>query len=188
MAGVLRPSGHLFLEVPNLSGHRRLPIDDNRSHLHFFSPTSLSRMLADVGLETIATVTDVRLDARYADSLQVIARPFDVPTWPAHFLSDHPDVSNETNIVVWGAGSLADEILANFFDASKIGWFIDANPAKQAGLCLGKRVLPPESLGDAPQTILINSIDFADTIAENICRVSPGVKHRLIRIGDLLGD
>ena len=76
MVAVLKPSGSIFLEVPNGSGNRGLPIDDNRSHLHFFSTSSLTRLLASEGLYTTAARTDVRLDARYNDSLQVIAQPF----------------------------------------------------------------------------------------------------------------
>ena len=55
---VMSPDGALFLEVPNASGNRRLPIDDNRSHLHFFSVRSLSHLLALKGLDTVATATD----------------------------------------------------------------------------------------------------------------------------------
>jgi len=105
----------------------------------------------------------VRLDARCADSLQVIARPFQMPTWSKTFLSDHSALIGENEIVVWGAGSLAYEILANFFDATRIAFFIDRNVAKQGSLCLGRPVRGPEALGHAPRTVLINSIDFADS-------------------------
>lgn len=186
MTKVLASGGHLFLEVPNLSGNRRLPIDDNRAHLHFFSPVSLGWMLARQGLETIATATDVRLDDRYADSLQIMARPFILPAWSGPFLSDHPALAGQDAMVVWGAGSLAEEILANFFDPARIDFFIDANPAKQGGLCLGRPVRGPDALGAAPRTILVNSIDFADAIVADIVRRSGGVTHTLVRIGALL--
>jgi 2-polyprenyl-3-methyl-5-hydroxy-6-metoxy-1,4-benzoquinol methylase len=185
MAEVLAPSGAMFLEVPNGSGNRRLAIDDNRAHLHFFSPASLTRLLARHRLETVATATDVRLDARYADSLQVMARAFRTPQWSSTSLSDHPALSGEAPIVVWGAGSLAEEVLANFFDVARIAFFIDRNVAKQGGLCLGRPVRGPEALGDEPRTILINSIDFADAIAEDIARIAPS-HHLLVRIGDLM--
>lgn len=185
MNSVLKAGGHIFLEVPNLSGHRRLPIDDNRSHLHFFSASSLTRMLAREGLETIATATDVRLDARYADSLQVVARPFAVPAWTGTILSDHPAIVGENAVVVWGAGSLAEEVLANFFDPARIDYFIDRNPEKHGSTCLGRPVNGPDALGREPRTILINSIDFADAIARDIVRLAPNTAHRLIRIGDL---
>ena len=186
MLKVLAPRGTLFLEVPNGAGHRRLAIDDNRSHLHFFSASSLVRLLANVGFETIATATDVRLDARYADSLQVMARRFETPTWSPTSLSDHPLLAGETRIVVWGAGSLADELLANAFDAGRIDFFIDRDPAKAGTTCLGREVRAPDALGQEPRTILINSIDFAEAITADIGLAFPGVNHRLVRIGDLL--
>lgn len=186
MKQMLNPGGAIFLELPNGAGNRRLPIDDNRSHLHFFSASSLTRMLADTGLETIAAATDVRLDARYADSLQVMARPFQTPDWSRTLLSDHPALTGETDIVVWGAGSLADEVLANFFDPARIDFFIDRNPAKKGTTCLGRSVRGPECLAGHPRTVLINSIDFADAITADIEQLYPDVRHRLVRVGDIL--
>jgi len=183
---ILKPEGALFLEVPNRAGNRRLPIDDNRSHLHFFSATSLTRLLANAGLETVATATDVRLDARYADSLQIMARRFQAPCWSRTLLSDRPELAGANNLVVWGAGSLADELLSNFFDPARIDFFIDRNPAKLGVEVLGRPVRGPEALGRTPRTVLINSIDFADDIARDIGSLYPGVPHTLVRIGDLL--
>ncbi|MGH7016538.1 MAG: methyltransferase domain-containing protein [Caulobacteraceae bacterium] len=183
---VLRPGGALFLEVPNRSGNRRLPIDDNRSHLQFFSPASLCRMLADRGMETLAAATDARLDARYADSLRVVAGPFATPTWGATLLSDHPSLRGEDEIVVWGAGSLAMEMLANFFDPSRIAFFIDRDPAKLGEVCLGRPVRAPDALGASPRTVLVNSIDFGPAIAADIAALYPGAAHRLVFVGDLL--
>ncbi len=183
---ILAPAGALFLEVPNGSGNRRLPIDDNRSHLHFFSATSLTRLLADAGLETVAVATDVRLDARYADSLQVIARPFRSPRWSSTLLSDHPLLRGVGTIVVWGAGSLVEELLANFFDPARIDFFVDRNPEKIGSTVLDRPVRAPEFLGKIPRVVLINSIDFADSIISDITNFYPNVPHRLIKIGDLL--
>jgi SAM-dependent methyltransferase len=183
---ILAPEGALFLEVPNGPGNRRLPIDDNRSHLHFFSATSLTRLLANAGLETVAAATDVRLDARYADSLQIIARPFRTPRWSPTLLSDHPALRDVGTMVVWGAGSLTDELLANFFEPTRIDFFIDRNPDKIGVAVLGRPVLAPEALGKTPRTVLINSIDFADSIIADITNLYPSVAHRLIKIGDLL--
>jgi len=186
MIRVLRPGGFIFLEVPNGSGHRRLPIDDNSSHLHFFSATSLTRLLADQGLETIATATDVRLDARYADSLQIVSRAFHPPSWDHHILSDHPILKNAEDIVVWGAGSLAEEILENFFDPMKIAFFIDRDPRKQGGTCMGRAIRDPSALGNEPRIILANSIDYGPAIAADIKSIYPGVAHRVVQMSALL--
>jgi 2-polyprenyl-3-methyl-5-hydroxy-6-metoxy-1,4-benzoquinol methylase len=183
---VMAPEGALFLEVPNESGNRSLPIDDNRSHLHFFSVRSLSHLLAAKGLNTVATVTDARLDARYADSLRLIARRFRAPRWSPTLLSDEELVQETSPIIVWGAGSLVDEVLANFFDPERIAFFIDRDPGKQGGERLGRPVKGPDALPTAPATILINSIDFAPSIEADIRRLRPDVPHRLVPIGELI--
>jgi SAM-dependent methyltransferase len=184
---VLKPDGALFIEAPNGSGNRKLPIDDNSSHLHFFSAPSLTRLLADQGLQTIAAATDVRLDARYADSLQVVARPFHVPAWTPTLLSDHPAFEGATDIVVWGAGSLVEELLANFFDPGKIAYFVDRDPRKQDGLALGKPIRPPEALaGENGRTILANSIDYGPAIATDIAVMFAGAGHKVIQMSEIL--
>lgn len=186
MKSVLRGRGVVFLEVPNMSGHRRLPIDDNRSHLHFFSPSSLLRLLAREGFEVVATATDAWLDARYADSLRVVAKPFALPEWNRHILSDHPRIAAEESVIVWGAGSLTDEVLANFFDAARIDFFIDRDPKKHGTTLLCRPVRGPDALGAEPRAVLINSIDFAPAITADVKALYPGVAHRLIPIAELL--
>jgi SAM-dependent methyltransferase len=186
MKSVLRGRGAIFLEVPNMSGHRRLPIDDNRAHLHFFSASSLLRLLAREGLEVVATATDAWLDPRYADSLRVVAKPFALPKWDRHVLSDHPMIADGEPVVVWGAGSLTDEMLANFFDATRIDFFIDRDSKKHGTTVLGRPVRGPEALGANARTVLINSIDFAGAITADLKALYPDAGHRLIPIAELL--
>jgi hypothetical protein len=144
------------------------------------------RLLAKSGLVTVAATTDVRLDARYSDSLQVMARRFQPPKWSPTLLSDRSELADAQSLVVWGAGSIAEELLSNFFDPARIDFFIDKNPARQCAEVLGRPVRGPEALGRTPRTVLINSIDFADAIADDIARLYPGVPHTLIKVGDLL--
>jgi trans-aconitate methyltransferase len=186
MAKALATNGRIFIEVPNQSGHPRLPIDDNRFHIHFFSPASLSRLLALEGFNVIAMRTGVRLDARCTDAMQVVAQRFSIPVWSQSMISDHPDLGGDQEIVVWAAGGTANALLANFFDLSRIAFFVDRDVAKQGGLCLGRPILSPDVIGQEPRTILINSIDFVDAIAADIERRYPHAGHKVVRIGDLL--
>jgi 2-polyprenyl-3-methyl-5-hydroxy-6-metoxy-1,4-benzoquinol methylase len=188
LGGLLSPNGALFIEVPNRSGHQNLPFDDNASHLHFFSTTSLSRLLAAHGLEIQAAETSARLDARYADSIRIVARAFTPPQINTHLLSTLPRLADERSIVVWGAGSMAHEVLANFLNSAQIDFFIDGNASKHGSTCLGRPVLPPEALGPEPRTILIASVDFADEICSEIKLRYPGTAHKLIRIEDIFND
>lgn len=185
MLKVLGPSGAIFIEVPNRSGHGNLPLDDNISHLHFFSPASLLRLLADEGLEAQSLATGARLDARYADSLRIMARRFALPKPDHALLGKDPELADGDRLVVWGAGSVAVEVLGNFLDAGRIDFFVDGNPAKHGTTCLGRPVTGPDAIGTAPRTILIGSVDFADEISREIARLYPRVAHRLVRIGDV---
>ena len=186
MLEVLAGNGAIFLEVPNKGGHRSLPIDDNRSHLHFFSTSSLCRLLSNFGVEAVAVETGARLDARYADSLRAVGRVFSLPEWSNSLLSNHPLFEGEDKIVVWGAGSLAAEMLANFFDMSAIEYFIDKDPGKQGQMVCGRPVRPAEALGTKPRTILINSIDFAPAILADIRRLYPDTPHKFVSMAELL--
>jgi len=186
IASVLKPGGVAFFEVPQGSGNAALPVDDNVSHLHFFSLASLTRLLANHGLDVVAVQSNARLDARYADSLRVVARRFAPPRLADLELGGHPALAGEP-VVVWGAGSLATELLANYLDPQRIAYFVDRNPAIQGSERLGRPVRPPQALiGAEPATILINSIDFAPAIEADIEALMPGHRHRLIRIGDVI--
>lgn len=186
IAAVLKPGGAAFFEVPQGSGNAALPVDDNVAHLHFFSLASLTRLLANHGLDVAAAQSNARLDARYADSLRVVARRFAPPRLDGLKLGEHPALKGEP-VVVWGAGSLATELLANYLDPSRIAYFVDKNPAIQGTERLGRPVRPPQALAGAePATILINSIDFAPAIEADIETLMPGHRHRLVRIGDVI--
>ena len=59
------------------------------------------------------------------------------------------------------------------------------NTAKQGGTCLGHPIRGPEALRDSARTVLVNSIDFADSICADICRLFPNASHPVVHIGDL---
>jgi SAM-dependent methyltransferase len=182
---VLKPSGVVFIEVPNGAGNRRLPIDDNVAHLHFFCISSLCRLLCGSQFEVTALTSDIMLDARYADSLQLVAHQHRAPAWSRTQLSDHTALKGEDNIIVWGAGSLAAELLGNFFDRSRIAFFVDRDPAKQGKTCLGRPVLCPEAIGETSRTVLVNSIDFAPAIVADLSNLYPSCSHRIVLISNL---
>jgi hypothetical protein len=116
----------------------------------------------------------------------VVARRFAPPRLDDLRLDDHPALAGEP-VVVWGAGSLATELLANYLDPERIAFFVDRNPATHGAERLGRPVRAPQALiGAGPTTILINSIDFAPAIEADIGALMPGHRHRLVRIGDVI--
>jgi len=184
---LLRPKGMFFVEVPNGSGNPNLPFDDNISHLHFFSPTSLLWLLARHDMAVKAVTSGARLDGRYPDSLRVAAFPFGLPVVNRNMLSDHPKLEGLGKIAVWGAGTVTLEFLANFFDPSRIAFFIDNSAERLAGPCLGRPVYSPEALlHQAYSAILISSFDHADAIDANLRRICPDLKCPVLRMEDLL--
>lgn len=187
MLRVMKPEAALFLEVPHRGGHARLPFDDNRSHIHFFGVSSLTRLLARHGLETRVAETGARLDERYSDSLRVLARrPAPLRADPS-ILSDHPKLAGVDKVVVWGAGRMVEEMLAHYFDPARIAFFIDKDEGKQASFRLGAPVRGPEALGAGSDwTVLINSLEFEAPIRAEIEQRFGARVARIIPISELL--
>jgi 2-polyprenyl-3-methyl-5-hydroxy-6-metoxy-1,4-benzoquinol methylase len=189
MRAILKDDGSLFLEVPNGSGSDVLPFDDNASHIHFFSVNSLLHLLSVHGFQCVKAATGARLDARYSDSLRVLARPFRLPETAAGtaLFARHALLEKHAKVIVWGAGSAATEILANFFDRDRILFFVDRDPAKQAKTCMGLPVFAPEEISRHPgQAILINSIDFAEIIRDDLRKICGNENRAILAIAELL--
>jgi SAM-dependent methyltransferase len=185
---VSSPSGSIFIEVPNRSGHPALAFDDNRAHLHFFSVSSLSRLLSEHGLEIIAARTGARFDARYPECIRVIAQsPSSVPEKGAPILSNHRLLAGVPKVVIWGAGGMSQEIIAHFFDLQRIAFFVDRDEKKQGSTCLGLPVNAPEILRQQKgQVVVINSMEYEEPIRRQIESEYAGCVSRIIGIRELL--
>ena len=188
MRDALAPDGALFIEVPNRSGHPRFAFDDNRSHLHFFSVASLSRLLIDRGFQIEAAMTGARFDARYVDSIRAVARR-PAGAGVVRLLSDDPALAGVDQVAVWGAGRMVDEVLAHVFDAARIAYFVDRDPAKQGGALLGKPIVAPAALReDSGRVVLINSLEMEPAIRAQIAADFGDLKLRVIGIAQLMED
>ena len=87
----------------------------------------------------------------------------------------------------WGVATLAEEVLANFFDPTRIEFFVDRDERKQGATCLGRPILSPETLRGKKRTVLVNSVDVADAIVGEIEAMQPiGGAHEIILIADLI--
>ncbi len=183
----LAPNGFVFIEVPNQSGHPGLPFDDNRSHIHFFSLSSLCRLLTVGGLDVLSAETNARFDARYPDSIRTLSRRFAVSNLTARRpLSDHKLMQGVDKIIIWGAGKMSEELLVHFFDLSLVDFFVDSNTAKQGTTYLGVPVKAPAVLAECTDpVVLINSLEFEDSIRRQLSEQFSGIQ-RVIGIGQLL--
>lgn len=186
---VLAPQGALFVEVPNRSGHPTLPFDDNRSHLHFFSVSSLTRLLAKHGLAVTVMETGAWHDARYPDCIRAIARPVAYTPAVSYPLSAHPRLAGVENLIVWGAGKMVPEMLVHYFDPEKIKFFVDKDERKHNTICLGRPVKPLDAINTLPScTILINSLEYEKEISKNISDDFGEYCTKTISIGELLSE
>jgi SAM-dependent methyltransferase len=185
---VLADDGLLFVEVPNRSGNPGLPYDDNRAHLHFFSVSSLVRLLGRHGLDVKTLETGAWHDARYPDCIRAIARPV-APRAAIRFsLSEHPLLLGIDEVIVWGAGRMVDEILAHYFDPARIAFFVDKDERKHGTQRLGRGVRPLDALHDYPDcTILINSLEYEDVIKAQIDSAFTDVQAKIIMMSDIVG-
>lgn len=184
---VLAQDGLLFIEVPNRSGNPGLPYDDNRAHLHFFSVSSLVRLLGRHGLDVKTLETGVWHDARYPDCIRAIARPVSHLPATRYSLSEHPLLLGIDEVVVWGAGRMVDEILAHHFDRTRIAFFVDKDERKHRTQCLGREVRPLDALHNYPDcTILINSLEYEDAIKAQIDNAFLDVQAKIITMSDIL--
>ena len=187
MRRALKPDGLMFIETPNRSGHARLPFDDNRSHIHFFGVLSLTRLLARHGLETVAVETGARLDARYSDSVRVLARAHAAPVVESRLLSDHPKLAGVDKFVVWGAGRMVEEMLEHYFDPQRIAFFIDKDERKHGTLRFGAPVRGPDALAQgANWIVLVNSLEMESAIRAEIAATHSARVARVVSVSELL--
>ena len=163
---LLQPDGKLFIEVPNRSGHPALPLDDDIGHLHSFSVSSLSRLLADAGFQCLVLTTGNAVYGAHADAIRVIAQPFKVPEVRKCLpLSQLP-------VIVWGAGNRARGILGNFVDLENVLFFVDSDEAKQGRPLLGLPVFAPFAIERYPGIpIFICAIEAEAAIRRDIQRL-----------------
>jgi SAM-dependent methyltransferase len=184
MVAVLAPEGRLFVEVPNGSGHPKLPFDTNPGHLHHFNVSSLGLLLAGSDLAVHTMRTGAFESQRYPDSIRVLAGHGSFCKPSGRELG--ADLKGDP-LLVWGAGGMAAELLSDYFEVSRIDAFLDRDPEKWGGRFLGKRVLPPENLtGLRNVTLLISSIDHEAEIRREIETAFADQVTRVVTLRELL--
>lgn len=187
MAEALAPGGAVFVEVPSGSGHPALYVDENPSHLHFFSVCSLSRLMAAHGLKVMRAETGAFHDARYPDSLRVLVRPASTHIQARYPFSDELQRLGVARVAVWGAGKLAEELLSTALRPQDIAFFVDRDPKKHGQRLMGCEIRPLTALHAAPDlAILVSSLDYEDEIAAEIARDFQIAPRRIVTIRDLL--
>ncbi len=162
---LLSKGGMIYLEVPNRSGHPRFYYDENTSHLHFFSVTSIGRFLERLGYVIIDLRTSIFHNQRCPLGMQLLAmRARDlVEKQPNYKL---PPLKIEGPVVVWGVGSqLAVDDLHYQMNIDDILCYVDKDPKKQGKNCYGVDVFAPEHMANFDSfTLYINSLLYEHEI------------------------
>lgn len=163
MAGLLKPGGILYFIVPNvLNNAADFVVAD---HLQHYSVASITRLLADCGLELIeiddaahdAALIVVARRASKVPILQQVSRPSD------HLLNRYQEVSRFWSelgsrvrkfesrnagqpATIYGAGFYGNFIWANLADRCQVSQFVDQNPYLQGRTMQGVPIIPPTEL------------------------------------------
>lgn len=178
--------GKLFIEVPNGSGHNRIPLDTNPGHLHSFSLNSLAELLSSQGLKIAQCVSGAYESARYPDSLRVLAEPIHKPEMKGDELSKH--LKLEDPIVIWGAGGMARELLVPYFDTKRIHCYVDKNSELWGTELGGVPICGPDKLTEmSGVTLIISSIDHEAAIRRDVAQDFPKQIKRILSMRAILG-
>lgn len=104
-------------------------------------------------------------------------------------LADHPSLRSAHKVVAWGAGLAAATVLAKRLRSDQIAFFVDSDPTKHGGTCLGLPVRSPEALlelNDA--TVLISAVTHSSAIRLEISKRFSEHVLRVIELADLIAD
>ena len=204
------PGGAIYLEVPDASrytvdGFPPFYFFDPEHINHFDGPT-LGRLARGAGWEVVATwprLLELDGGSRYPAIGVVLQRtakvgPIVAEDGVAKAIARYVDasrcaaggamdgavlarlVADATPIVVWGAGSHAQRLLAQTdLEAAAIVCIIDSDPGKQGRLLDGHRVVAPdEGLASAVErdaTVVVAIALGADGVVELIHRAGPAI-------------
>ncbi|MDJ0837426.1 MAG: methyltransferase domain-containing protein [Acidobacteriota bacterium] len=169
LADLMCDGGVLFVEVPHRSGHPFLPYDTNPGHLHSFTITSLTQLLANAGLVVFQWAGNAYETLRYPDSMRVLARRPMPPAASGSELDGRLELPPDAELVVWGAGGMARELIAPFFPSQKIACYVDRNPELWGTRLGGRPVVSPDRLATMDRLyILISSNDYEADIRADL--------------------
>lgn len=180
---LLKPSGIIFVEVPNGGGHPSIPVDYNPGHVHVFSPSSLMLLLREFYIYRFET--GAYESVRYPDCMRAVAGRMHEQMTKTLF--GHLAMAADEQVIVWGAGGMTSELILPYFDVDRIAYFVDRDLDKHGQILMGRPVLDPKTLTEGTnQTVLISSLDYEQEIrAELQVHYAPYVA-RVLSLRDLL--
>ncbi len=192
---LLAPGGRIFLAIPDVQGlatSRNSPFQQfSMEHVNFFSRDSLARLMAECGY-TLEAQWQEKVEWRFRVEEPILSGLFVAngkgqggrtlsDTVTAKALADYIEVSaavdlriravinrlvsEQTPLLVWGAGALTRRLLAETALAkANIRAFVDSSPHAQAVPLIGRAVLAPSEIRGRTETIVVASTAFEQEI------------------------
>lgn len=196
---VVRAGGQLWVEVPDALGFcdwDNAPFQEfSIEHIMFFSPASLTNLMARHGFEPVHVARNARPQSwrtmmanisglfRKTDAGREVVSDCDTTTRPAllRYVEQSAEADRRLNaridaiidagrpIVVWGVGTHTRRLLhmSRLADAPIVA-FVDSNVKYQGKTLAERPIIAPGDLHGRPEPILISSRPFEREIAEQI--------------------
>lgn len=139
---LLKPDGHLLVEVPNGAGHPLLVRDANREHAHQFSPASLTLAIQRAGFQVISLSGGHYESPTYLDSLRLLATPKLSDEQREARLLQRFHARLGANFVVVGLGGDFRNYVAPLLDRLPVLALCDNNPENH-GKVIGAHTVTP---------------------------------------------
>jgi SAM-dependent methyltransferase len=189
---LLAPGGAAYFEVPDVTGFGARPNapfqELSVEHVNFFGPASLARALGSAGMGCDWLERNMRVQAQRTEvsNLTALARRGPGATkrdgesehamrrYIAQSASEEREllaraariIAAHGRIIVWGAGTLTQRLLAAGLPKAGISAIVDSNP-RYAGARVGAvPVISPTELTRRAEPVLILSRVFYEEIAE----------------------
>ncbi len=193
----LTPQGHLLAGVPDalgLAAAHNAPFQQfSVEHINFFTPTSLTNLMAAAGLKRIVQMrmmreqgigtTEPTVVGIYRRGFGPVKLRLDLQGRAAlqKYVAKSKEADRHTRkiirhatrggrkIVIWGVGTLTQRLLAaGILKREHIAAFVDSSPKMQGGTLVGQRILAPAELRARPEAIIIASWMFQKEIYAQI--------------------
>ena len=201
--------GYLYVSVPDatrFAEYMDAPFQQfSLEHIMYFTPTSLTNLLARNGFQPIKTrLTAHPYTRRYRyPSVEGIFRVAQASEWTRdgsgerglrayinassaweHQIERQIDslVAEQQPVLVWGVGTNTQRLMATTaLRQVNIVAFVDTNPHYHGKMLDGRPVLAPEAITQYSEPIVIASIIYRDEITAQIQQL--GAANRLINLG-----
>ena len=212
--GLVSPSGRVFVEVPDVAGFAASPEppfqEFSIEHINFFSSISLANLMGAYGFAELQSSqiayrqsdTQAGTALRSAFQLRADARA----SHPIHDRLSEPSltdyiaasrtveaaisqvvgrlVASQQPVVVWGAGTQTQRLLAaGGLARANIVAFVDSNPHYQGKRLIGLPILAPGEMKSRGEAILVSSQAAQSEIVHQI-RVDLGLANEVITLSE----